>query len=517
VGKDVETLRFRTTTSLTDVEGQTHELKQRVHSVEVLSEQRFAGHADDIRDAHAKMWDEILHLKSNARGMAAVDQELRVSSNLQLQKLAAVVKRLGGSLLAFEKGATVTAPVETIGRETERIEQDLLNDAKHIHDIQSRSKGLPEGEAEREAIRLQAKTQAPGPAEEAMDMSVNLADQTQTDEDRESVGKEEELSATGAAFAQQLVDDAVFDGMGKAFEMMETPTPGEISEAPADRDGVASGDGGETDEREVANEYEEDEFDDVEDEVQNIGANGEEDKSGSVQESGGENATSTDSPSEHAAAAAMRLEPDASDAGAHARDQDDVEEPASALPAEGGGEEIATAPEGSEQVTAASSGDDGGVGSADLSAREEEIVEVALDGHEELVAGDGGSVGPGGGRAEQDSDAAGASSDVRHDGVGNSSDGKKAPEAIPASQSPVDDEATPVETAEEVDASYGDDDDIKPPTPPLPILESSGAPELPRSNDEVVQQPAATVPVLEEEEEPDESLGDSAGAADLLP
>jgi hypothetical protein len=43
MGKDIETLRFRTTTSLSDVEGQTHELKQRVHSVEVLSEKRFAG------------------------------------------------------------------------------------------------------------------------------------------------------------------------------------------------------------------------------------------------------------------------------------------------------------------------------------------------------------------------------------------------------------------------------------------------------------------------------------------
>jgi hypothetical protein len=34
--KDVETLRFRTTTSLADVEGQTHDVKQRVHSVEVF-------------------------------------------------------------------------------------------------------------------------------------------------------------------------------------------------------------------------------------------------------------------------------------------------------------------------------------------------------------------------------------------------------------------------------------------------------------------------------------------------
>ena len=107
ISKDVETLRFRTTTSLTDVEGHTHELKQRVHSVEVLSEQRFAGHADDIRSAHAKMWDEILLLKSNSRGTAAVDQSLRVANNLHLQKLAAVVKRLGGSLLSFERGARV--------------------------------------------------------------------------------------------------------------------------------------------------------------------------------------------------------------------------------------------------------------------------------------------------------------------------------------------------------------------------------------------------------------------------
>ena len=41
----METLSFRSATALTDVEGETHELKQRVHSVEVLSEQRFAGHA----------------------------------------------------------------------------------------------------------------------------------------------------------------------------------------------------------------------------------------------------------------------------------------------------------------------------------------------------------------------------------------------------------------------------------------------------------------------------------------
>jgi hypothetical protein len=41
----VETLSFRSSTALTDVEGETHELKQRVHTVEVLSEQRFAGHA----------------------------------------------------------------------------------------------------------------------------------------------------------------------------------------------------------------------------------------------------------------------------------------------------------------------------------------------------------------------------------------------------------------------------------------------------------------------------------------
>ena len=40
------------------------------------------------------MWDEILHLKSSARGMAAVDQELRLANTLHLQKLAAVLSLL---------------------------------------------------------------------------------------------------------------------------------------------------------------------------------------------------------------------------------------------------------------------------------------------------------------------------------------------------------------------------------------------------------------------------------------
>jgi hypothetical protein len=188
MGKDMETLRFRTTTSLSDVEGQTHELKQRVHSVEVLSEKRFAGHADDIRSAHAKMWDEILHLKSNARGTAAVDQSLRVANNMHLQKLAAVVKRLGGTLLAFERGARVAQPVEELAKETARIELDLVSDAKDIENIPTRVKALGHGEAEREAARL--KTHDAGIQVADMTLSVDLSGTDKTASLHKSVSLE---------------------------------------------------------------------------------------------------------------------------------------------------------------------------------------------------------------------------------------------------------------------------------------------------------------------------------------
>ena len=199
VGKDVETLRFRTTTSLSDVEGKTHEMKQRVHSIEVLSEQRFAGHSDDIRTAHAKMWDEILHVKSNARGMAAVDQELRVANNLHLQKLAAVVKRLGGSLMAFERGARVAQPVEALGKETAGIQHDLQNDAEHIQNIQARGQTLVAGEAERDALQRAAVHPEHPPAADSgkmMNMTVDL-------------------SATGAQDAM-----AAQNGLGDAFDKL---------------------------------------------------------------------------------------------------------------------------------------------------------------------------------------------------------------------------------------------------------------------------------------------------------
>ena len=77
-------------------------MKQRIFLFAMQTEQRMVGHGDDLRAAHSKMWEEILHLKSNMRGAAAVDQELRVATNLNLQKLAAVVKKLGGSLLAWD-------------------------------------------------------------------------------------------------------------------------------------------------------------------------------------------------------------------------------------------------------------------------------------------------------------------------------------------------------------------------------------------------------------------------------
>ena len=172
VNKDMETLRFRTMTALTDVEGQAYDVKQRVHAVEVQTEQRMVGHGDDLRAAHSKMWEEILHLKSNMRGAAAVDQELRVATNLNLQKLAAVVKKLGGSLLAWDAqhGAQVAhrAPdlqATELGKETDELEASLVRDAERIANMQARGQAMQleaDRHVEQELARLRLSQQEAG-------------------------------------------------------------------------------------------------------------------------------------------------------------------------------------------------------------------------------------------------------------------------------------------------------------------------------------------------------------------
>ena len=172
VNKDMETLRFRTMTALTDVEGQAYDVKQRVHAVEVQTEQRMVGHGDDLRAAHSKMWEEILHLKSNMRGAAAVDQELRVATNLNLQKLAAVVKKLGGSLLAWDAqhGAQVAqrAPdlqATELGKETDELEASLVKDAERIANMQARGQAMQleaDRHVEQELARLRLSQQEAG-------------------------------------------------------------------------------------------------------------------------------------------------------------------------------------------------------------------------------------------------------------------------------------------------------------------------------------------------------------------
>jgi hypothetical protein len=57
-------------------------------------------------------------------------------------KALQVVKNLGGSVLAFERGARVAPRVEELGRETARIEQELLGQATHISDINARGHEL---------------------------------------------------------------------------------------------------------------------------------------------------------------------------------------------------------------------------------------------------------------------------------------------------------------------------------------------------------------------------------------
>jgi len=121
------------------------------------------------------------------------------------------------------------------------------------------------------------------------------------------------------------------------------------------------------------------------------------------------------------------------------------------------------------------------------------------------VAGVGGSEGsPVLGAAL---DEAGADDSVQQGQVSSAGEDREAADSMPASELVTDDRIPPVEASRGADEVYSDDD-AKPATPPL----SEAAPEP-----EAKQGDGAGVESVPEQDDLDESIGSSAGAADLLP
>ena len=170
-------------------------------------------------------------------------------------------------------------PVEELAKETARIEQDLLSDAKDIQDIPARVKAMGHGEAEREAARLKEamlrETAHVDAKKMAMSVDLSGADAGKhlsgADAGKGGAAKDGKAEAfdrlgSGEKFAQEFVEDVFTSALDAADSGLASD--GDAAGTREGGDSAPAEDvGGEGAERDAAEEAFEEDFEEEEEEV----------------------------------------------------------------------------------------------------------------------------------------------------------------------------------------------------------------------------------------------------------